>query len=113
MYFVYILRSDKDGDLYTGYTTNIKQRVIDHNREHVPSTAHRTPLRLIFFECYANKDDAIRREAYLKTSPGKKAIKFMLRMTVAENSSCDHALLQYSVVKVRFKEKIEAACPSR
>ena len=88
MYFVYILRSDKDGDLYTGYTTNIRQRIADHNRGHVPSTARRVPLHLIFFECYANKDDALRRETYLKTSAGKKAIKFMLRTTLVENSSC-------------------------
>ena len=86
MYHVYILRSDKDGKLYTGYTTNIQQRIADHNRGHVPSTENRRPLKLIFFESYANKDDALRRETYLKTSAGKKAIKFMLRTTLAENS---------------------------
>ncbi|TSC58571.1 MAG: putative endonuclease [Candidatus Peregrinibacteria bacterium Greene0416_19] len=88
MHFVYILRSDKDGELYTGYTTNIRQRVTDHNRGHVPSTARRVPLHLIFFECYSNKDDAVRREMYLKTSAGKKAIKFILRTTLAERSVC-------------------------
>ncbi len=86
MYFVYILRSQKDGDLYTGYTTNIQQRIADHNRGHVPSTAHRQPLQLIFFECYANKNDALRRETYLKTTAGKKAIKFMLKTTLIESN---------------------------
>lgn len=87
MYHVYILRSGKDGKLYTGYTTDIRQRIVDHNRGHVPSTTNRRPLKLIFFETYANKDDAVRREAYLKTSAGKRAIKFMLRTTLKESSS--------------------------
>ena len=100
MYFVYILRSDKDGELYTGYSTSIQQRVADHNRGHVPATAHRRPLQLIFLECYANKDDAVRREAYLKTTAGKKAIKFMLRTTLEENSSCNYESLRSSPVKV-------------
>ena len=87
MYHIYIFRSDKDRKLYTGYTTDIQQRIIDHNRGHVPSTKNRRPLKLVFLESYANKDDAVRRETYLKTSAGKKAIKFMLRTTLAENSS--------------------------
>lgn len=87
MHYVYILRSDKDGELYTGYSTDIQRRFVDHNRGHVPSTAHRRSLSLIFFECYANKGDAIRRETNLKKSAGKKAIKFMQRMTLEENSS--------------------------
>lgn len=30
MYYVYILYSDKDGKLYTGYTQNLKQRFEQH-----------------------------------------------------------------------------------
>ncbi len=45
MYFVYILRSDKDGKLYTGYSTNVEQRIAEHNQGHVLSTMHRKPLQ--------------------------------------------------------------------
>ncbi len=86
MYFVYILYSEKDNQLYAGYTTNIKQRFLKHNSGGVPSTSYRRPLKLIFFECYANKDDAIRREMYFKTTAGKKALKLMLRTTLQEKS---------------------------
>lgn len=63
-YFVYLLRSEKDKNLYTGYTSDIKKRVKEHNDGKVTSTKHRVPLRLIYFEASQNKYDAIHREKY-------------------------------------------------
>ncbi|MDP3741280.1 MAG: GIY-YIG nuclease family protein, partial [bacterium] len=31
MYYVYILQSEKDKSFYTGYTTDLKARLKDHN----------------------------------------------------------------------------------
>jgi putative endonuclease len=45
-----VLRSDKDKNLYTGYTNDIKKRVKEHNEGKVTSTKNRVPLRLIYFE---------------------------------------------------------------
>ena len=82
MYFVYVLRSELDHQLYVGYTTNVDQRVITHNKGSVPSTKSRRPLKLIFYEAYLSQEDAIRREKYLKTTSGKGALKHMLRETL-------------------------------
>jgi putative endonuclease len=82
MFFVYILQSQKDNQLYVGFTENLKQRVITHNKGSVPSTKSRRPWKLIYFECYTNQNDALRREKYLKTTPGKIAVKHMLRETL-------------------------------
>jgi predicted GIY-YIG superfamily endonuclease len=30
VHYVYVLRSVKDGNLYTGYTTELRRRVSDH-----------------------------------------------------------------------------------
>ena len=54
-YYVYILRSLKDGKNYTGYTKNLKLRLEQHNKEQVPSTKNRTPLVLIYFEACLNQ----------------------------------------------------------
>ena len=83
-YCVYVLISETDRQLYIGYTTNIEERIIDHNRGHTKSTASRKPLKLVFCEQYLSKADALRREKYLKTTSGKKALKLMLRETFAE-----------------------------
>src|SRR5690242_7654307 len=81
-YCVYILFSRKDRLLYTGFTSNIDQRIRDHNEGRARSTAPRRPLELIFCEFYLFEADARRREMYFKTSAGKKAVKLMLRETL-------------------------------
>ena len=81
-YCVYILFSHKDLLLYIGYTTNIEERVKNHNDGKTKSTAPRRPLELIFCEFYLFETDARRREMYFKTTAGKKAIKLMLGGTL-------------------------------
>lgn len=81
-YCVYILFSKKDHMLYTGFTTNIQRRVAQHNAGKSKSTARRRPLELVFCEFYLFEADARKREMYLKTTAGKKAVKLMLGNTL-------------------------------
>jgi len=85
-YCVYVLRSRKDGDLYVGYTTDLAQRLDQHSHGENRSTAPRRPLNLIFCEFYLSADDAQRREGYLKTGPGKRGLKLILRRTLQAES---------------------------
>ena len=78
-HFVYVLQSEKDSKFYIGYTTDLCRRLDQHNDGKTPSTAHRRPLKLIFYEAYLNQKDALRREDYFKTTPGKRALKIMLK----------------------------------
>jgi len=50
MFYVYILKSIKDGLLYTGSTNDLKKRFVLHNRGSVPSTKYRRPFNLIYYE---------------------------------------------------------------
>ena len=81
-YCVYILFSHKDLLLYTGFTTDIDQRVRNHNEGKTKSTASRRPLDLVFCEFYCFESDARKREMYFKTKAGKKAVKLMLGETL-------------------------------
>ncbi len=83
-YCVYILFSKTDNMLYTGFTSDIVKRMHEHNSGLCISTSSRLPLKLIFIEYYYFKEDAIRREKYLKTTAGKKAIRIMLSNTLAK-----------------------------
>lgn len=74
MYYVYILKSEKDEQLYTGSTSDLKRRFLEHQSGKVTSTKHRTPFKLICYEAYTDKLIAQRRERYLKSSDGKKDI---------------------------------------
>ena len=66
-YYTYVLKSEKDLKYYVGFTQNIKLRFEQHEKGLVESTQNRRPLKLIYFEACLNKEDAIRREKYLKT----------------------------------------------
>jgi len=79
MYYVYALKSSKDGEFYTGHTGNLKLRVIRHNKGLVNSTKYRKPLKLIYYEACLNRKDAVRREIYLKTAWGKRYLKNRLK----------------------------------
>jgi putative endonuclease len=71
--------SQKDGNFYTGVTNNLKKRFEEHNSGSVFSTKYRIPLKLIYFEACLAKNDAYRREKYLKTGMGKRFLRNRLK----------------------------------
>lgn len=85
-YYVYVIRSLKDGLFYTGYTTDLEKRIKEHNEGANRSTKYRTPFELIYFEASRNKSDALHREKYLKTTYGKRYIKNRIKNDLAEIS---------------------------
>ncbi|KPJ54638.1 hypothetical protein AMJ47_04045 [Parcubacteria bacterium DG_72] len=66
MFFTYILKSVKDNKLYIGYTSDLRKRLKEHNSGLVKSTRPRKPLILVYYEAYASKQDAVKREHNLK-----------------------------------------------
>lgn len=84
-YSVYVLKSLKDGDLYTGFTANLPRRLEDHNSGKSPATAPRRPFILLFCEHYLSKSDALRRETYLKSTIGKRTLRLMLADALADS----------------------------
>ena len=64
--YVYLLQSKEDKDFYIGFTSNLEQRVKEHNQGSVPSTKLRRPFELIYFEGYKSQKDARHRENNLK-----------------------------------------------
>ena len=78
MHYVYVLRSLKDRNLYTGYTTDLRQRIAHHTAGKAPSTRDRRPLQLIYYEAYLLPKDARAREVFLKSGSGKRFIRKQL-----------------------------------
>ena len=78
-YYVYILKSEKDGKNYAGYTQNLKLRFEQHKNGEVESTKYRRPLELVYFEGCLNQQDATHREKYLKAHHGRMFIRNRLK----------------------------------
>ncbi len=79
MCYVYVLISMKDNQLYVGYTNNLKNRFDAHLKGSVESTKNRRPLKLVYYEACLNKNDALKREKYLKTTWGKRYLRNRIR----------------------------------
>ena len=88
MYYIYILQSEKDGNFYTGYSENLKNRIMEHSEGKVYSTKNRLPVKLVYYEACLNQQDATHREKYLKIAWGKRYIKTRLKNYLTPLDSC-------------------------
>ena len=74
MFYVYILKSEKDNQLYIGSTSDLKRRLLEHNSGKVQSTKPRRPFKLAYYEAYRSEDDARIRESRLKKRGNARAL---------------------------------------
>ena len=78
MYYVYILQLNNN-QLYTGFTCDLKRRIEEHKHGKVRFTSQRLPIKLIHYEAYLLKSDAMRREKFLKSTEGKRLLRKQIR----------------------------------
>ena len=74
-WFVYVLKSLKDKNLYIGLTSNLDNRIERHNNGYEKTTRSRRPFRLLHFEQFESRPEARKREIYLKSGFGREIIK--------------------------------------
>jgi putative endonuclease len=77
-YFVYVLKSEKDNKHYIGCTSNIEKRLAFHNAGLQRSTRPRIPFLLIYYEEFATKQEALKREIYIKSLKGGEAFRKLI-----------------------------------
>ena len=75
MYYLYILKSNKDGKYYIGSTSDIERRLIEHNSGRSRYTKNKGPFELAHKETYNTNSEAKKREFYLKSLKSRKAIE--------------------------------------
>lgn len=64
--YTYIVECS-DGTLYTGWTTNLDNRIKAHNsKTGAKYTRSRTPVKLVYYEEFATKEEAMSREYHIK-----------------------------------------------
>lgn len=74
MWYVYILKSNKDKRFYTGITENIGRRLKQHNigSKATKSTLKRGPFILVFGQECKDRKDARLLEKFLKSGIGRE-----------------------------------------
>jgi len=76
VYYVYILRSIKHPEqIYTGFTTNLEERLEYHNKGQSYHTSKFKPWRLVTYIAFTDKKLALNFEKYLKVGSGNAFMK--------------------------------------
>ena len=75
MYTVYAIKSEVDGRIYVGFTSNLERRIKEHNSGKTKSTKGFRPWNLIYFEKVEGRKEARLREKYYKSGIGKEFLK--------------------------------------
>jgi putative endonuclease len=72
---VYAIKSSLHDRVYVGFTGNLKIRLKEHNQGKTKSTKGYRPWILIYQEIVDTREEARRREKYLKSGCGKEFLK--------------------------------------
>ncbi|NQV19022.1 MAG: GIY-YIG nuclease family protein [Armatimonadetes bacterium] len=62
MFYTYIIYSNSKDKYYSGYTENLELRLERHNSGGSRSTKSGSPWKIVCYEVYKTKSEAIRRE---------------------------------------------------
>lgn len=65
-YYVYVIQSRINGQIYVGSTNNLRVRFKEHNAGKVMSTKRYMPWKLIYYEAYISENMTRHREKALK-----------------------------------------------
>jgi len=74
-YYVYALKSLKDGRIYIGISENIVKRLEQHNGGKTKSTKGYAPWKIIFTRKANDRKHARELEKYYKSGSGKEKLK--------------------------------------
>jgi putative endonuclease len=77
-FFVYILQSLKDSSFYVGQCNDLDRRMSKHFDGMSRYTASKGPWRLVYFEMYADRSSALKREREIKAKKSRKYIELLI-----------------------------------
>ncbi|WP_084163894.1 GIY-YIG nuclease family protein [Olivibacter sitiensis] len=75
IYYVYALRSKRDGRIYVGFSSDVERRLVQHNTGKTKSTKGHIPWQLVHIEEIADRSAAREKEKHYKSGIGKEFLK--------------------------------------
>ena len=78
MFWIYVLKSHRDGRSYVGSGADVEERLRRHNRGDYRYTKGHRPWSVVYRESYAARPEAVKRERFLKSGVGRKQLKELL-----------------------------------
>ncbi len=91
-----------DGSLYTGWTNHLEERMKSHNEgKGAKYTRSRLPVRLVYYEEFATKQEAMKREFAIKQLTRRDKILLIEKQSVGVRKRCEQ------IAKMVFGDKVE------
>ncbi len=82
MFYVYVLQCE-NGFLYTGYTSSLYERLIEHfSGKGCRFTKANKPLRLVYYEKHSTQKSAMKREISIKKMKREEKLKLASRFSL-------------------------------
>ncbi len=82
MNYTYIVECS-DGSLYTGWTNDLEKRILAHNSgKGAKYTKTRLPVRLVYYEEFLTKEEAMSREYRIKRLTRQEKLKLKKQLDV-------------------------------
>ncbi|OGI65543.1 hypothetical protein A3A95_02910 [Candidatus Nomurabacteria bacterium RIFCSPLOWO2_01_FULL_39_18] len=81
-YYVYFLKSLKDGRYYVGVSNDVTRRLEEHNKGLSKFTAPFSPYELKRVEKFVKIEDAYKRENFIKKKKSKKIIELIINSPI-------------------------------
>jgi len=82
-FIVYAIKSLVDNRLYVGFTNSFERRIKEHNDGKTRSTKAYRPWVVVFTEMVTCREEARKREKFLKSGCGKEFLKRNLQQNSA------------------------------
>ncbi|WP_395054191.1 GIY-YIG nuclease family protein [Flavobacterium sp.] len=79
MFYTYIIFSEILNKYYVGSTSNIEERLAKHNHNHKGFTGNKSDWKIVYFEEYTTKTDALKRELQIKKWKSRVMIEKLIK----------------------------------
>jgi putative endonuclease len=77
-YFMYVLKSRKDGSLFKGITRDVGVRLKHHNAGKHIKTKQKIPLEVVYIELHATYAEALKRKTFFSSETGTIVLQRLL-----------------------------------
>jgi putative endonuclease len=78
MFYAYVIKSDVANLLYKGHCEDLEKRLKEHNSGQTKSIKNFIPFRVVYYENFSTREEAIEREKYFKSAAGRRYLKTKL-----------------------------------
>jgi len=75
MFYTYVIKSVTCDYFYKGHCEDLEIRLKQHNSGTTESIKSYIPFQIVYFEEFATREEAVKREKYFKSAAGRKFLK--------------------------------------